>query len=282
MAFDLKSIVPANQEWKPQKVLITGSQGLGKTTFASTFEKAILARTEDGAGAIDCPTFPDLIEDFSSMEGIINALHNEHQFKTLVVDSLDWMEPIVWSKQMSATPYSEKGLEIKSIEDYGFGKGYNLCMDWWRYLMGGFDSLRLNKGMTVVLIAHVEIKRYDSPETEPYDRYQIKIHKKASALWQEWADIVLFCKYKTDVDKSDVGFNKKVVRGVGSGERAIYTEERPAFLAKNRWGLPPEIYIGQDKTWGAFHQALNTATNGRYELPKTTTGQPKKETKKDA
>ena len=279
MTFDLNSVVPANKSWKPQKILITGSQGLGKTTFASTYEKAILARTEDGAGAIDCPTFPDLIEDFSGMEGVINALHGEHDFKTLVVDSLDWMEPIIWKKQISTTPYSDKGQEIKTIEDYGYGKGFNLCIDWWRYIMGGFDSLRLNKGMTIVLIAHVETKRYDSPETEPYDRYQIKIHKKAGALWQEWADIVLFCKYKTDVDKSDVGFNKKVVRGVGSGERAIYTEERPAFLAKNRWGLPPEIYVGQDKTWGAFHAALNAATENKYALPTTNI---KKETKKNA
>ena len=79
--------------------------------------------------------------------------------------------------------------------------------------------------------------------------------------------MVLFCNYKTHTRKADVGFDKKVVRGVGSGERVVFTEERPAYLAKNRWGLPPEIYIGQDKTWTAFHEALSECTKDRYQLP---------------
>jgi len=133
--------------------------------------------------------------------------------------------------------------------------------------MSGFESLRAKKGMNVILLAHTEVKRYDPPDSDPYDRYHLKLHKSASALWQEWADIVLFANYKTRIEKTDVGFNKEVRRGKGTGERIIYTEERPAFLAKNRWGLPPEIYIGNDKTWAGFHSALNEATGGRYVMP---------------
>lgn len=121
--------------------------------------------------------------------------------------------------------------------------------------------------MQVVLIAHSEVRRYDSPETDPYDRYGIKLHKGAFALWQEWADMVLFCNYKTSIHTADVGFNKEIKRGEGAGERVVYTEERPAYLAKNRWGLPPEIYIGKDKLWGAFHRSMHKVTNGRYQLP---------------
>lgn len=267
MSFSLEDIVNASATWQPQKILIYSVQGLGKTTFGATFEKPIVARTEDGAGALDVATFPKMIETFAEMEGAINALHGEHDFKTLILDSLDWLEPIVWAKQIEAMPLSDKGREVKNIEDYGWGKGYLMALDWWRYLMGGFDSLRYNKGMTIVLIAHSEIKRYDSPETDPFDRYGIKLHRGAFALWQEWADMVLFCNYKTRIHSTDVGFNKEVKRGEGSGERIVYTEERPAYLAKNRWGLPPEIYIGQDKTWAAFHRELNKATGGRYPLP---------------
>lgn len=269
MAFTLDAIQPANKHWQPQKILLYSVQGLGKTTFASTFEKPIVIRTEDGASAIDVPTFPSLVNTFGDMEEAITALHGEHDFKTVVLDSLDWLEPLVWGQQTSTSPLTEKGKEVKTIEDYGFGKGYAMALNWWRYLMGGFDSLRLSKGMDIVLIAHSEVKRYDSPESDPYDRYGIKLHKGAFALWQEWADMVLFCNYKTRIHSADVGFNKEVKRGEGSGERVIYTEERPAYLAKNRWGLPPEIYIGQDKTWAAFHQALHKATGERYSLPST-------------
>ncbi|MFM7692478.1 MAG: AAA family ATPase, partial [Alphaproteobacteria bacterium] len=99
------------------------------------------------------------------------------------------------------------------------------------------NTLRDECGMGVVLIAHAEIRRFDSPETEPYDRYQPKLHKSASALVQEHVDAVLFANYRISTLKSDVGFNKKVVRGVGGGDRLLHTIERPAFLAKNRFGL---------------------------------------------
>ncbi len=266
--FDLGSVVPANAEWRPQKTLISGVQGLGKGVFASTHDAPIMARIEDGAGNLDVPTFPNLIEAFADVEAVITELHKEHPYKTLILDTLDWLEPIVWAKQVADMPTNEKDNQVQTIEDYGYGKGYGFAMKWWRYLAGGFDSLRLNKGMAIILIAHVEVKRYDAPDIEPYDRYQIKLHKLAAAFWQEWADMVLFCNYKKRIEKTDVGFNKEVRRGSGSGERVIYTEERPAFLAKNRWGLPPEIFIGQDKTWGAFHKALNENTGGRYVLPK--------------
>ena len=265
MTFEIGNICPANLDWKAQKIVFYGPQGLGKTTFGSTFEAPILVRTEDGACAIDVPTFPQLVESFADMESVINALHGDHIYRTMVVDSLDWLEPLIWAKQIQERPLSDKGIEINNIEDYGYGNGYAMVDDWWRYLQGGFDSLRINKGMSIVLVAHSEIKTHTPPETDPYDRYQIKLHKRASEFWQEWADMVLFANYKTVVKKTETGFNKEVKRGTGSGERVVYTEERPAYRAKNRWGLPAEIYIGQDKGWAGFHAALNKATDGRYQ-----------------
>ena len=267
MSFDLTNVISSNAVWRPQKILVYSVQGLGKTTFGSTFESPILIRTEDGAGALDVATFPEIVKNFEDMASAIDALRGEHPYKTLVIDSLDWLEPIVWAQQIKAMPETDKGNKVKNIEDYGWGKGFTMALDWWRYLMVGLDSLRIDWGMTIVLIAHSEVKRYDSPETEPYDRYQIKLHRGAFSLWQEWADMVFFCNYITKIEATDVGFKKEVKRGRGSGERVMFTEQRPAFLAKNRWGLPPEIYIGQDKTWSAFHTALHKATDGRYLLP---------------
>ena len=81
----------------------------------------------------------------------------------------------------------------------------------------------------------------DSPDSEPYDRYQIKLQDRAAALLQEQADIVGFLDYRKSIRKADVGFNKKVARAEGTGQRVLYLEERPAFLAKNRYGMPPAI-----------------------------------------
>lgn len=263
--FDLTNIVSASAEFKPQKIVVYGPPGLGKTTFGCTFEKPILLRTEDGANAIDVPTFPKLVESTEEMAAAFNALYSgEHGFKTLVIDSLDWAEGIIWKATCGR-------LEIGSIEAAGYGKGYVEADSEWRWMIGWLDALRTQRGMNVVLVAHSEVKRVEPPDSDPYDRYQIKLHKRAWALWQEWCDMLLFTNYERRMLKTKEG--KKAgddkFRAEGTGERVIYTDERPAFLAKNRWSLPHKIRIGQDKTWAGFHQALNQATAGRYPIPST-------------
>jgi hypothetical protein len=58
---------------------------------------------------------------------------------------------------------------------------------------------------------------------------------------QEHVDAVLFANYRVSTVKTDVGFKKQVVRGVSGGDRLLHTAERPAFLAKNRFGLPETL-----------------------------------------
>ena len=262
--FDLGNIVAANATFPAQKILVYGPPGLGKTTLGTTFEKPILLRTEDGAAALDVPTFPKLAESMDEVRQAISALCTpDHGFKTLVIDSLDWLEPIVWRETCAR-------LNVPSIESQGYGKGYVEAESEWRTVISLLDILR-TWGVNVVLIAHSEVKRVEPPDSDPYDRYQIKLHKRAWALWQEWCDMLLFTNYERRMLKTKEG--KKAgddkFRAEGTGERVIYTDERPAFLAKNRWSLPAKIRIGQDKTWAGFHAALNQATAGRYLIPAT-------------
>ena len=107
--------------------------------------------------------------------------------------------------------------------------------------------------MAVVLIAHTEIKRFDSPETEPYDRYRPKLQDRSSALIQEWCDAVLFCNYRVLTKETEVGFNKEVRRGITTGERLMYCNEKPAYLAKNRYSLPDSLPL----SWDAFATAIS-------------------------
>jgi hypothetical protein len=95
-------------------------------------------------------------------------------------------------------------------------------------MLDGLNALRYERGMMTVLLAHCEIRRFDNPEHEPFDRYGLKLHPRASALVQEYADAPLFAGYRLSTMKADVGFNKTVNRAVGLGERLIHTTERPA------------------------------------------------------
>ncbi|PZW40393.1 AAA domain-containing protein [Humitalea rosea] len=229
MAISLASL-RSSTSLSPPRLLLYGVAGVGKTEFAAASPRPVILQTEDGLGRIEATTF-GLLRSFDEIMEALAALYFEpHDFETLVVDSLDWLEPLVW--QHTAQTHSQP-----DIESFGYGKGYLAALDTWRGFLDGVNALREERGMGVILIAHAEIKRFDSPETEPYDRYQPKLHRSASALVQEHVDAVLFANYRVSTLKSDVGFNKKVVRGVSGGDRLLHTAERPAFLAKNRFGL---------------------------------------------
>ena len=196
--------------------------------------------------------FPLLTSYPQVIDALTALYHEEHAFKTVVIDSLDHLEPLIWAQVCSE---HDKGC----IEEFGYGKGYVEALNHWRNLLSWLNALRSKKGMAIILIAHAEIKRFESPEVDSYDRYQIKLHKRASELVQESMDCVLFANYKTVINKEDAGFGKKKARGVATGQRVLYTEARPAFVAKNRYSLPPELPM----SWEAFSQALN-ATNHNH------------------
>jgi len=244
MAISLASLKTSSR-LTPPAIIVHGVAGVGKTTFAAGSDSPVAICTEDGLGTLKLPHFP-LARSFEDVVEALASLHAEpHEHRSLVIDSLDWLEPLIWQHACKINNWS-------SIEEPGYGKGYIAALDLWRQYIDWINALREDRGMMVIQLAHTDIKRFDSPEHEPYDRYVIKLHARAAALLQEHADIVLFANYRISTVKSDVGFNKKVTRALGSGERVLYTAERPAFLAKNRYDLPDVMPLD----WGAFGAAL--------------------------
>jgi hypothetical protein len=169
----------------------------------------------------------------------------------VVVDSLDWLERIIWNKVC-------RRRNVESIEDIGYAKGYVFALTQWREFLDGLTALRTERGMMVMLIAHAKIEKFENPETDNYDRYVPRLHKLASAVVQEWCDEVLFATYKVYTKTTDEGFNRKKTKGTGTGERIIRTTERPAHVAKNRLNLPDELPLD----WTAYEQYLPNLNGG--------------------
>lgn len=246
MAFNLDSIKKGKTIHAP-RIFLYSTHGIGKSTFAAHAPDPVFICTEDGLGSIDTSSFPLAKSSSDVMEAIKTLYSEQHDYKTVVLDSADWLENIL--QREIETKYDAKELS--------YGKGSLILADKWREVLDGFNALRNDKNMVVILIGHCEIKRFDSPEVEPYDRYQPKLHGRASALLQEWADAVLFANYRTLVKKDDVGFNKSVTRGITTGERLLYTQETPAYLAKNRYNLPASLPLD----WSAFANALSASAS---------------------
>jgi len=251
----------------PPRILIYGPQGIGKTTLIERSMNPVLIPTEDGLGDLDIPSYPLCRTYNEVMAHLMELATVEHPYQTVAVDSADWLEPLIW-KQVAA----EAGK--KSIEDIGYGKGYVLALDLWRNYIDALNYLRDEKNMVVIQTAHAQVKRFDNPETESYDRYEIKLHKAASALLLEHSDIVLFANYWVGLNKEDRGFNKTRKIAIGSGDRILYTQERPSAIAKNRYSLPEEIPFDKDgKYWGVIAQHV-PFFNGPI-LDQSTAQQPK-------
>lgn len=241
MAFDLKSI-SRNDTMSSPRVLVYGIEGIGKSTFAAGAPDPIFILTEDGLGSLDVEHFP-IAQSLDNVMDAIGSLYAEdHPYKTVVLDSLDWLEAII-HREME---------EKYDAKDLAYGKGAMIAAQKWREVLDGMNALRNDKKMIVIFLAHNTIKRFDSPEVEPFDRYQPKLQERSSAVVREWADAVMFANYKTIVKKDDVGFNKTVARGISSGERMLFTTEKPAYMAKNRYNLPDSIPL----TWDAFATAI--------------------------
>ena len=241
MSFDLKSI-SKNESINAPRLVVYGVEGIGKSTFAAGAPNPIFILTEDGLGSLSVAHFP-IAKTFANVMSAIATLHDEsHDFYTVVIDSLDWLENIIWREVEAA----------HDAKDLAYGKGAIIAADRWRQVLEGLDALRLHRKMVVILIAHTTIKRFDSPEVEPYDRYQPKLQERSSAVIREWADALLFANYKVMVKKDDVGFNKTTNRGFTTGERLLFTSERPAYMAKNRYALPDSIPL----SWDAFESSI--------------------------
>lgn len=243
MAFDLSSICKTRRS-VPPKICLYGPGKIGKSTTAAQAPKAVGILTEDGCHSVDTDAFP-LCSSLTEVYDAIGVLFSEkHDFRTVFLDSLDWLEPLVYAHVCEKNNW-------KDIETPGYGKGYLAAAEEWRTLLAGFDVLRNERNMGVILIGHDQIKRFENPTGESFDAYTLKLHQRATALIQEWADIIGFINYRTFTRKEDAGFNKKETKGVGSGERLMYLEARPAFLAGNRFGLPAELPL----SWAALSQA---------------------------
>ena len=244
----------------PPRLVLYGTEGIGKSTFGSQCPAPVFIQTEDGLAEIDCDKFP-LATTFDDFISYLNSLLSErHDYQTIVIDSLDWLERLIWDDL--CRQYS-----VASIEkvDGGYAKGYTHALSHWRHLLGLLNRLRMERGMIVVCIAHARVEKFEDPEAMAYDRYSPRLHKHACSLVCEWADAVLFATRKIRVQQEDAGFNRKrgVAHSIGKdgGERILRTIGGPSCVAKNRFALPEQIPL----SWPAFMAALTNPVQTNVE-----------------
>jgi len=232
---------------RPILILVYGPDGVGKSSFGSNAPNPIFLGPETGTDHLDVTRYPEPKNWTELLDGLDDLIKSPHDYKTLVVDSLDWIEPLLFTKIIA-----EDGKQAKTIETAcgGYGKGYVEAEKRWKdEFIERLNLLRENRKMNIVLVAHSDVVIFADPQSNTeYKRYELKLNKRASAKFREYVDAVLFCTFRTFVKKDA---NNKV-SAFGSGERCMMTEKRPAYDAKNRYGLPNEL----DLSWECFTLAV--------------------------
>ncbi len=216
---------------RPQKVVIYGSEGIGKSSLAAKFPDPLFIDTEGGTAHMDVRRI-DKPQSWEELLAIVSEVAETREVcKTLVLDTADWAEQLV-------TAFLCEKYKQSSIESFGYGKGYTYLGEEFARLLGAFDKV-LASGIHVVITAHAKMRKFEQPdEMGAYDRWEMKLSKQVAPLLKEWCDLLLFCNYQTYVVTSENNTQK----GQG-GKRVMYTSHHPAWDAKNRVQLPEVLEL---------------------------------------
>lgn len=239
---------------RPQKAVIYGPEGIGKSTLASQFPSPVFLDTEGGTHHLDVTRLP-VSKGWEDVTNAIAWLGREtHDFKTLVVDTADWLEKFLVECICQRDNKT-------SVEDFGYGKGYVILAEEFTKFLASLDPL-LESGMHILLLAHCRIVKFEQPEAAgAYDRYELKLTKQVAPLLREWCDMQLFANYFTRVAENESG--KK--RGVGGRERVLYTCHTAAWDAKNRHGFEEKLPFSFASIASAFRSKSEVPATPKQE-----------------
>jgi hypothetical protein len=224
------------------KIIFHGPSSIGKTTFGASLPNPLFLDLEDSASHIVVTQ----LEDFDlrrapasqTLEVLEDLAKDPKEFQSVVIDTFDALERKV-SEELANAKF-----QGRSLGEIDWGKGWAALTQEMEHYFHIFNAIA-DQGIIVCLLCHSELRRVESPLVNPYDSFDLKLSKKVSPLAIEWANLVLFSQVRVFQSQDKRG---KVVTK-GNGQRVVYTETRPAFVAKNRLGLPLEMPFEKEGLW---------------------------------
>lgn len=188
-------------------------------------------------------------------EDLRDVLHDENLFSgynAVVIDDLAKAEELATNYVIRTVPHEKEGRSIKSIEDYGWGKGATHVYEAFLNLLADLDN-HVRKNRWVLCIAHDCTANVPNPSGEDWIRYEPRLQSPASGKSsirhrvKEWCDHLLFVGFDTAVNRDG--------KATGGGTRTIYPSEMPTHWAKSRSLADPIYYEkGSSHLWKSLKE----------------------------
>lgn len=255
---------------RPDRTLLIGTVGVGKSTYGSRTRNPLFLCAEEGSNELDVARVrtddggaPTKYED--AKETVRFLEQEPHDFGTLVIDTGDWLH--AWIESFVC---QRDGKE--SIEDYGYGKGHVVAAEEWRRFLASLERMQAKRPVDVLFLVHAAVKKHNPPDSEPYDRYDLKMPEKSAAVLREWSFNMLLAQVDISVKKGDPKKGEKT-KAYSDGGRVLRTQESAAYLAKNRIGLPATIAFDEN-TYDVIQAARRATLTAESELDKILIGHP--------
>jgi hypothetical protein len=210
----------------PERGVIYGPQGWGKSSIACAFPEPLALDGEQGLNEIgpsrvDLPaTWPKLLDTLRAM------CSGAGDWRTVVIDTADKLEDMAKADILSK-PY--KGKACQSLIEMGWD-GWTLLTERWTQIMDVLDTARTH-GRAVILVAHTTLKTQEDPGVGEYQKAVPMLSRSNWGLTHRWADMTLFGEF----ERARLEKEKRVIL---TGVRHLRTRSGSGYDAKNRWNLP--------------------------------------------
>lgn len=241
----------------PMKGLIYGLEGIGKSTLAAQMPDAVFIDVEGGTNQLPVARLPKPTSWTMLLDEIRAVRDGEVSCATLIIDTADAAQRLCIDHVCSLRDWD-------SIEAPGWGRGYAEAQEEFSRMLDLMSEVT-ERGRNAILISHAILSKFERPDEQgSYDRYSLKLidSKRTSiaALCKEWADVVLFCDYKTILIEDS---KTKTMKAAG-GQRIVHSTHSLAWDAKNRYGLPEEFSLDDAIALILPHMARNDAQQSAH------------------
>ncbi len=264
---DLKNPKP-KVIYVPPKIILYGRNGIGKSTFALNSTNPVFLDLDENLYELPCISNKTLgmpVENYDDVLAFLTLLFNqEHEFKTLVIDSLSSLEKLITQKVVKTTN------DVTSFADIKYGAGYLKMMPFWDHFLEKLKNLWRYKKLNIIMLGHHREKREEKLTGASYMQYQINLYEKASELLRNWCSCVLFAEDAIELEGEKVEFNRTISK-VKSSTRVLHTDGGTTFLAKNTYNLPSKLPLDWNILFNhiqAYYKQFNQLSTEEKEVTK--------------